>query len=94
MEVLKAGTKVWRFKYRFGGKEKRLTIGEYATVSLKSARLLLIEAKQHLTRGIDTSANKKAEREQTDVRTFASVGDEWMLRQAPKLRRAISPSTA
>ena len=84
IEVLKTGTKVWRFKYRFGGKEKRLTIGEYPTVSLKSARLLLIEAKQHLTRGIDPSANKKAEREQTDVRTFASVGDEWMLRQAPK----------
>ena len=27
IEVLKTGTKVWRFKYRFGGKEKRLTIG-------------------------------------------------------------------
>ncbi len=28
----------WRFKYRFGGKEKRLSLGVYPDVSLKEAR--------------------------------------------------------
>ncbi|MAP03381.1 MAG: integrase, partial [Halieaceae bacterium] len=27
LEVTKAGGKLWRWKYRFGGKEKRLAIG-------------------------------------------------------------------
>lgn len=36
--VSPAGGKVWRLKYRFGGKEKLLTIGPYPVVSLSAAR--------------------------------------------------------
>ena len=35
LEVTKAGGKLWRLKYRFGGKEKRLAIGPYPEISLK-----------------------------------------------------------
>ena len=38
LEVTKAGGKLWRLKYRFGGKEKRLAIGPYPEISLKDAR--------------------------------------------------------
>jgi hypothetical protein len=38
LEVSPAGGKWWRWKYRFGGKEKRLSLGVYPDVSLKSAR--------------------------------------------------------
>lgn len=34
IEVLKTGIKVWRFKYPFGGKEKRLTPGRYPRLGL------------------------------------------------------------
>ena len=38
LEVTPSGSKLWRLKYRFGGREKRLAIGRYPEVGLKSAR--------------------------------------------------------
>lgn len=46
--VTKAGARSWRYKYRFGGKEKLLVIGRHPAVSLKSARLARDEAKKAL----------------------------------------------
>ena len=37
LEVAPRGGKWWRLKYRFGGKEKRLSLGVYPEVSLKEA---------------------------------------------------------
>lgn len=34
LEVSPKGGKWWRFKYRYGGKEKRLSLGVYPEVSL------------------------------------------------------------
>jgi len=36
--VTPAGGKLWQFKYRFGGKEKKLSFGAYPAVSLADAR--------------------------------------------------------
>ena len=36
--VKKNGSKYWRLKYRFQGKQKTLAIGVYPEVSLKDAR--------------------------------------------------------
>ena len=38
LEVSPAGGKWWRLKYRFNGKEKRISLGVYPDVSLKVAR--------------------------------------------------------
>ena len=38
LEITPPGGRWWRWKYRFGGKEKRLSFGVYPDVSLKSAR--------------------------------------------------------
>jgi Arm domain-containing DNA-binding protein len=38
LEVAPNGSKRWRFKYRYGGKEKRLSFGLYPEVALKEAR--------------------------------------------------------
>jgi hypothetical protein len=38
LEVMPAGGKLWRLKYRFGSKEKRLSFGGYPIISLKDAR--------------------------------------------------------
>jgi hypothetical protein len=38
LEISTAGGKWWRFKYRFNGKEKRLSLGVYPDVGLKEAR--------------------------------------------------------
>ena len=38
VEVTPTGARYWRLKYRFGGMEKRLSLGVYPTVSLAKAR--------------------------------------------------------
>ncbi|MBB4860842.1 integrase [Novosphingobium chloroacetimidivorans] len=50
------GSKLWRLKYRFGGKEKLLSIGPYPKVSLADARLRRAEAKVALGQGRDPGA--------------------------------------
>ncbi|WP_444925833.1 Arm DNA-binding domain-containing protein [Microbulbifer sp. TRSA002] len=39
------GSKYWRLKYRFQGKQKTLALGVYPSVSLKQARQKVAEAK-------------------------------------------------
>lgn len=76
--VRTTGTKSWRMKFRFGGKEKLLVIGEYPAVTLAMARTKRDEAKAQLAAGIDPSAAKqeakKVEREQT-IETFTYFAD-------------------
>ena len=40
-----SGSKLWRWKYRFDGKEKRLALGHYPAVSLVEARQAHAKAK-------------------------------------------------
>ena len=80
------GGRHWRFKYRFGGKEKLLTLGSYPHVTLSAARQLREEAKSLLARGIDPGADRK-EQEAAVVReqsTFEAVAREWHGQFSPK----------
>ncbi len=56
------GAKLWRLKYRFGGKEKLLSFGSYPATSLAGARRRREEAKQQLAEGTDPSAQKKLDK--------------------------------
>ncbi len=51
--------KWWRFKYRFEGKEKSLSLGTYPDVSLKQAREDRDSAKKQIADGTDPSASRK-----------------------------------
>ena len=57
------GGKLWRFKYRFDGKEKRIALGTYPEVSLNDARSSRDEARELLSQGADPSALRKEEKE-------------------------------
>lgn len=51
--VTPAGGKLWRFKYRFGGKEKLLALGAYPDVSLAVARERREASRKLVATGID-----------------------------------------
>jgi len=53
------GSKWWRYKYRFGGKEKLLALGSYPEVSLAEVRELHYKARKALAAGIDPGEKKK-----------------------------------
>ena len=80
LEISPAGGKWWRFKYRFDGKEKRLSMGVYPDVSLKGARERRDEARRLLADGIDPSEHRKAlrtARVDRAANSFEVVAREW-----------------
>lgn len=52
------GTKSWQQKYRWRGREKLLTIGQFPDVNVNRARILQAEAKEQLEQGIDPSRGR------------------------------------
>ena len=62
LQVEPRGTKLWRYKYHFDGKENSISFGKYPDVSLADARLLRSEARLLLDQGIDPSAVRKEEK--------------------------------
>jgi integrase len=80
LEVSPAGGKWWRLKYRFGGKEKRLSLGVYPDVGLKEARDRRDACRKLLADGIDPSENRKATKSAQADRasnSFEVVAREW-----------------
>lgn len=59
VEVFPAGSKLWRFKYRIGGKEKRLALGSYPEVTLAEARRRRDEARKSVDASVDPSLERK-----------------------------------
>jgi Arm DNA-binding domain len=54
--VTAGGSKLWRFKYRIDGKEKKLSLGAYPEVSLKQARAARDVARSSAQTGSDPAA--------------------------------------
>ncbi|WP_395118295.1 tyrosine-type recombinase/integrase [Rhodanobacter sp. FW102-FHT14D06] len=86
IEVPASGALRWRYRYRFGGKAKMLSLGTYPVVSLAQARLKRDAARAQLAQGVDPSAERQASKQATveasaPVQTFRMVGEQWMARQ-------------
>lgn len=70
------GSKWWRFRYAYSGKEKMLSLGVYPDTPLKRAREKREEARKLIAEGIDPSAaRKRAKAALAD--TFEGVALEW-----------------
>jgi integrase len=81
LEVMTSGSKLWRMKYRFHHKEKRLALGAFPTITLLEAREGRERAKKLLAQGIDPSndkQNKKKEALRTAQNTFKGVALAWI----------------
>lgn len=86
LEITPAGGKLWRQKYRFGGKEKRLAHGTYPEVSLAEARERRDNARRLLAAGTDPGEHRKAEKQAGEDRaanSFEAVAREWFGKFAP-----------
>ena len=81
INVTAKGSKLWKLKYRFQGKEGKLSFGAYPDVSLKEARELKEQARAQLASGINPSLAKKAKRQEQIERTkhtFNHVADQFV----------------
>lgn len=78
--VKTSGTKLWRFKYYFAGKEKGMSLGQYPDVRLAVARKKRDEARQLLLKGLDPMHERKivkAAQKLAASNSFKSVAEQW-----------------
>ncbi len=81
LEVRPTGARLWRFRYRLGGKENVFAIGAYPEVSLSDARAARDEARKLVRQGLHPSHQRKSDRIRTayeNANTFAAVANEWI----------------
>ena len=75
-----SGGKWWRLKYRFGGKERGLSLGVYPNISLKEARERRDANRKLLANGIDPGEHRQAKRaakKEHAANIFEVVAREW-----------------
>lgn len=87
LEVSNGGSRYWRLKYRYAGKEKRLAFGVYPEVTLAEARDKRDVAKKVLAAGNDPGEIKKAEKIAQKLsfeNTFEAIAREWHQHKADR----------
>lgn len=87
IEVAVNGSRYWRMKYRFLGKEKRLAFGVYPEVTLAEAREKRDAARKLLASGSDPAEAKKiakATQQANAENTFEAVAREWHTSKADR----------
>ena len=79
--VKPGGSKYWRFRFRFGGKQHLMAFGVYPDVSLADARKKREEARKLVAAGIDPREHKRAVKEEQakEIITFEKVAREWLV---------------
>jgi len=83
--ITPSGGKLWRFKYRFDKKEKKLALGSYPEISLQDARRKREDARRLLANNIDPDSIRKAQKQAKteETETFEVIGREWHTKFTP-----------
>jgi integrase len=79
--VMPSGSKYWRLRYFYAGKEKLLALGVYPEVSLADAREGRAQARKALAAGNDPAESKREAKRLITLRTansFETVAREWL----------------
>jgi integrase len=75
LRVSYGGAKAWVYFYRLYGKQKRLTLGRWPSMSLSAAREAWRDARKTLDKGESPQHQRPAA-----ANSFAAVADEWLKR--------------
>ncbi|MDE1151037.1 MAG: integrase arm-type DNA-binding domain-containing protein [Micavibrio sp.] len=81
------GSKLWRMKYRFHGKERTISFGPYPEVSLVEARDGVYLARKLLRENKDPSLARQEEKRLSAIsaaNTFEAVALEWHKKNQPR----------
>ena len=90
------GAKLWRLKYRHGGKERVYSIGAFPEVGLADARGARDQAREWLRQGKDPVIERrvvKANASTQQATTFRVIAEEWLARQHFSIRHLAAQRT-
>lgn len=88
--VSPSGSRLWRLKYRLGGRENSCSLGAYPLVPIAAARAKAVAAKRLIARGVNPTAEQRAERTATYVagtQTFEKISREFLTLDDTKAER-------
>jgi integrase len=81
VEVKPTGARLWRYRYRIGGKENLYAIGAYPEISLAEAREARDDARKLVRRGVHPAHHRKSEAIRAryeNANAFEAVAREWL----------------
>lgn len=84
--VTPTGGKLWRFKYRFEGKERLMSFGSYPEISLSDAREKREKTRKQVANGVDPCVARKAQKEiskEQNANSFEVIAREWHAKFTP-----------
>lgn len=87
------GSKYWRMRYRFGGKEQSISLGVYPHVGLKAAESKLAEARSLLEQDINPSEQRRERKlalRLVVARTFGQASQDWYDHNLPRWKPATA----
>ncbi|WP_219820289.1 tyrosine-type recombinase/integrase [Xanthomonas arboricola] len=85
LEVRPTGTKLWRYRYRIGGKENVYAMGEYPKMSLAAARTEHDKARALVKQALHPAHSRQAERlsnQAANANTFEAIANEWISKKS------------
>lgn len=74
------GSKSWRFRYRYAGKPKMISLGVYPTITLADARSRRDEARKQVAEGLNPSEIRKEQKlalQTESENAFEKIAREW-----------------
>ena len=79
LQIYTSGSKLWRLRYRFGGKANMMSLGAFPAVSLKDAREKRGEIKKQIAAGINPSLRRKLDKiSASSGNSFGAIADEYI----------------
>jgi hypothetical protein len=84
LQVGKTGSRLWRYKYRLGGKENVFALGAYPEVSLAQARDRHKEARELVEKGVAPRSQREIEKVKAiavAADTFKATAEEWIAKK-------------
>ena len=83
-------TASWILRYRFGGRQKELTIGRYPDITLAKARAIALEARAKIQQGVDVARTKNLlAKEAATAKTLRVLANDYL----SKSELILAPST-
>ncbi len=89
-----AGTATWVFRYRYGGRQRELTLGNYPDMSLRAARMAARAARVKVDQGADVASEKRlSKREAALAGSFRELATDYLERAGPALSKTTAQET-
>ena len=93
LSIEPSGGRLWRLKYRYSGKEKKLSLGAFPDVGLKEARDSRDAARALLAAGIDPGQKKRSDKLGQALQaanTFQAIAEEYIAKRAREGLAAVT----